>query len=365
MTDKGKAAEFVARRRRYRALMASEGLDGLLVTHLPDLRYLCGFSGSSGLALLLREGGFFYTDFRYREQAKREVAGLRKVAYAATAGEAVARTLARREGMRLGFDPAALSYAAVLDMRRCLRGRAALVPLKASLMQLRAVKSRPELAAMRVGIGMAERAFKQALGALPARVSERELAAHLDGAARALGAEALAFETIVASGSRGALVHARPGAGKLAGATVIDWGVVNEGYCTDATRTIAFTRVPAEIRKAHAIVLDAQERALETIRPGVRAREVDHAAREVVERAGYGDAFGHGLGHGVGLEVHERPHVGASSRDVLEEGMVFTCEPGIYLPGVGGVRVEDMVLVTESGVEVLTTLPRSLDPSDY
>jgi len=146
---------------------------------------------------------------------------------------------------------------------------------------------------------------------------------------------------------------------------VIDWGVTCEGYCSDSTRTLAFGRVPPQLEKAHRLVLDAQERALEMIRPGVKARDVDGAAREVIDKAGYGGAFGHGLGHGVGLEVHERPHVSPASRDVIEEGMVFTNEPGIYLPGVGGVRVEDMVYVTSTGSEVMTTLPRSLDPSDY
>lgn len=146
---------------------------------------------------------------------------------------------------------------------------------------------------------------------------------------------------------------------------VIDWGVVLDGYCTDATRTVAFGKVPAQLRKAHRLVLEAQERAVEMARPGVKARAVDAAAREVIDKAGYGEAFGHGLGHGVGLEVHERPYIGKTSRDVLEEGMVFTNEPGIYLPGVGGVRVEDMLLVTKDGAEPLTSLPRSLDPADY
>ncbi|MDI6831812.1 MAG: M24 family metallopeptidase [Actinomycetota bacterium] len=242
---------------------------------------------------------------------------------------------------------------------------ARLVPLKSSLAALRAPKSPSELELIRRGINIAQRAFREALRGIDGRTTETALAAAIDAVGRRLGAEAPSFETIVASGKRGALVHARPSRSRLTGAAIIDWGVVHEGYRTDCTRTLAVGRVPTELRRAHALVLEAQERALEVARQGVRAREVDGAARELIEKAGYGKAFGHGLGHGVGLEVHERPHVGAASRDVLEEGMVFTVEPGIYLPGVGGVRVEDMAVVTRDGAEILTTLPRTLDISDY
>ncbi|MFW6113741.1 MAG: M24 family metallopeptidase, partial [Actinomycetota bacterium] len=173
------------------------------------------------------------------------------------------------------------------------------------------------------------------------------------------------FETIVASGPRGALAHARPSGRILRGAAVVDWGVARGGYNSDTSRTLALGRTPSVLRRAHRVVLEAQERALEKIEPGVGAGELDGAAREVIEKAGFGPNFGHGLGHGVGMEVHERPRIGRGSREVIEEGMVFTVEPGIYIPGEGGVRVEDMVLVTGHGPEMLTTLPRSMDPSDY
>jgi Xaa-Pro aminopeptidase len=358
-------AEYEKRRRKFRDLAFSEGLDGLLVTHLPDLRYLCGFSGSSGMALLLRERGYLLTDFRYREQIAHEVKGLKAVVYETSMDEAVAGLLRGRAGLRLGFEGASVSYAGVMALRRQLKGIAGLVPLKVSLALLRAPKSRVEVDLIRRGVTIAEKAFKEALADAGSHATESGLAAAIDMAARRMGAEAPSFETIVAGGVRGAMVHARPSRVRLAGAVVIDWGVVFEGYCTDSTRTVALGRVPRELIKAHRLVLEAQQRALEKIRPGVKARDVDGAAREVIERAGYGEAFGHGLGHGVGLEVHERPFVGKTSRDVLEEGMIVTNEPGIYLPGAGGVRVEDMVLVTADGAELLTTLPRSLDPDDY
>ena len=358
-------AEYSRRRRRYRELMRSEGLDGLLVTHLPDIRYLCGFSGSAGVALLLRERGFFLTDFRYREQSTSEVNGVKTVIYDTGPDAAVAGILGRYTGLRLGFDPAFISYAGVLALRRYTKGNASFVPLQSSLTLLRARKSGLELDVIRNNIRIAEKAFKKALGGLGRRTTEADLAAAVDMAARAGGAEAPSFDTIVASGTRGALVHARPSHVRLRGATVVDWGIVRAGYCTDATRTVAFGKVTAELRRAHRLVLDAQERAMEKIKPGVKASEIDFAAREVIEKAGLGKAFGHGLGHGVGLEVHERPYIGKNSRDIIEEGMVFTNEPGIYLPGTGGVRVEDMLLVTSHGPELLTTLPRGLDPADY
>jgi Xaa-Pro aminopeptidase len=361
----GSRKDFAARRRAYRVLMDEEGLDGIVVTHLPDVRYLCAFSGSSGLALLLRQRGYFLSDFRYREQAAQEVQGLRTLIYDGSVEEAVGSVLSRYEGSRMGFDPASLSYAGVTALRRRLKGIASLVPLKGSLTLLRAPKSPRELESIRKGIKIAEKAFKAALRETGTDSTESGLAAAVDMAARGMGAEANSFETIVACGSRGALVHASPSRKKLRGVTVIDWGVICEGYCTDATRTVTFGRVPAQLKEAHRLVLAAQEKALDKVRPGIKAGDVDAAAREVIEKAGYGEAFGHGLGHGVGLEVHERPHIGKTSHDVLEEGMVFTNEPGIYLPGVGGVRVEDMLLVTKDGAELLTTLPRGLDPADY
>lgn len=382
--------EYRRRRRLYRDLASREKLDGVLVSRAADVRYLCGFSGSSGMVLILPRSGWFLTDFRYREQSREEVTGLRTVICEEGFGRTLRDLLSRAEKTRLGpgegtggaggestakagtgtatrigFDPQTLSYSELLEMRRNLKGAVSLVPLKKDLQSLRAVKSPSEVEVLKAGLRTAEKAFREALRRVDGKTTERELAIEIDLAARRRGAEALAFETIVAGGNRGAVVHAKPTDRKLGGATVVDWGIVRDGYCTDCTRTLAFGRIPSELKKVHLLILEAQECALEKIRPGARARDVDRAAREILERAGYGKAFGHGLGHGVGLEVHERPHLGPKSRDVLQQGMVFTVEPGVYLPGVGGVRVEDMVLVTADGVEVLTSLPRSLDPSDY
>jgi Xaa-Pro aminopeptidase len=279
--------------------------------------------------------------------------------------EAAADAIGGRRGLKIGFDPSGISYAMALAMRRRFKGQVSLIPLKGSLSLLRARKSRSELEVIRKGIKLSEAAFRVALGKSDGGTTESGLAESIDVTARGMGAEGPAFETIVAGGKRAALVHAHPTGRKLSGAVVVDWGVRQGGYCTDETRTLVFGRVRVELRRLHRIVLDAQSRAIDAIRPGVRASDVDRAARDLIADAGYGSAFGHGLGHGVGLEVHERPYVGANSVDIIEEGMVFTVEPGVYLADVGGVRVEDMILVNRDGPELLTGLPRGLDPDEY
>lgn len=345
--------------------MADWKLEGLLLTRMADIRYICGFSGSSATVLLLRRRGYFLTDSRYREQSAEEVKGLEVLIYREGPGEGLRKILDANGKIGLGFDPEAVSYAEVLSLRGQLKGKARLVPFKGSLASLRARKDAGELEKIRRCIEIAEQSFREVVAGLGSDTTEMELAFELDMEARKRGADDRAFDTIVASGPRGALVHAQPSTRKLRGATVVDWGVNHGGYNSDTSRTLALGRTPTVLRKAHQIVLEAQERALERIKPGARAGEVDAAARETVERAGFGLNFGHGLGHGVGLEVHERPHVSGGSHETLEEGMVFTVEPGIYIPGEGGVRVEDMVLVKKQGPELLTTLPRGMDPSDY
>jgi Xaa-Pro aminopeptidase len=357
--------EYGSRRMRYRQAARRQSLDGLLVNDPADVLYLCGFTGSNGTVLLLPRGGYFLTDFRYREQAGREVNGLRVVVYRQGLDQALTGLLSRRPGASLGFDPSTLSHSEVLLLRRSLKGIARLTRVRKPFQALRACKSDLEVEIIRKSINLSQKAFKAALRACTGDMRERDLAVSLDFEARRMGASGPAFETIVAGGSRAAMAHAHPSGRKLRGATVIDWGIRFRGYCTDTTRTLSFGKLDSALRRAHRLVIEAQERALERIRPGIRAGEVDMAARDLIEKGGFGNHFGHSLGHGVGLEVHERPLLGPGSREVLEEGMVFTVEPGIYIPGVGGVRVEDMVLLTSGGAELLTDLSRSLDPSEY
>ena len=358
-------AEYDVRRKRFIEAQAKENLKAIFITHLPDVRYLCGFTGSNGNILLLQDKGYFLTDFRYKEQSALEVRGLKVIVYEEGLGEALARLLEKRPGMQIGFDGMTLSYAEAMLLRKSLRGIATVKPIKFSLTWLRAKKSRDELKIMRRAIKEAEESLIAALSRTNPDSKAIDLAVDLDMEARRRGAEGPSFETIVASGARGAMVHAKPSKMKLGGATIIDWGILYGGYCTDMTRTISFGNPAPGMKKVYEVVLKAQEAAIKKIRPGLKASQVDLTARKIIEKAGYGEYFGHSLGHGVGLEVHERPFIAKASRDTLEEGMVFTVEPGIYLPGKGGVRIEDMVVVTGQGAELLSSLTTSLYLEDY
>ncbi len=358
-------AEYGMRKKRYRELLTKEKLEALFISHTADVRYLCGFAGSNGNILLLRDRGYFFTDPRYEEQAGLEVRGLKVIVYRNGLGEALNRLLQGRPVIKIGFDGTALSYGEATMLKKGLRGIATVKAIKFSPAWLRARKSDEELKIIRRAIKEAEKSLVAALSRTEPDTRESDLALDLDMEARRRGVEAPSFETIVASGARGSMAHARPSKKRLRGATVIDWGILYDGYCTDMTRTVSFGNPPPSMKKIHAVVLRAQEAAIRKIRPGVKASSIDLTAREIIEEAGYGENFGHSLGHGVGLEVHERPYVAKASRDVLEEGMVFTVEPGIYLPGRGGVRIEDMVVVSTGGVEVLSTLPRDLALDAY
>lgn len=224
------------------------------------------------------------------------------------------------------------------------------------------IKDEHEVKLVRESIKLLDRGFKEARGILNPGVIENDAALALEFAFKRMGAEALAFDTIIASGERGALPHGKASGKRIKKGelVVVDMGVVLNGYNSDETRTFCLGKTNAEQKKIYNIVLEAQEKAIEKIRPGVKATEVDLAARAHIEKAGYGKYFGHGTGHGVGLDVHEAPNVSPFSSDVLEEGMIVTVEPGIYIPGMGGVRIEDMVLVVKGGFEVLTKTPKDL-----
>jgi Xaa-Pro aminopeptidase len=357
--------EFVRRKKTFRDLMVREGFQGLFINHLSDVRYLCGFSGSNGAILLFDNKGYFITDFRYHEQSAEEVKGLKVVVYKESLDQTLIKLIGRRSGIKLGFDPGSLSYSEALFLRKRLKNIAGMQPTKEPFAIMRARKSHIEVEIIKKAIKVSQKAFKEALSGNIGNIREKDLAISLDMKARQMGADGQAFETIVAGSTRGAMVHAAPSERKVRGMTILDWGIIYKGYCTDTTRTLAFGKIPTTLRRAYALVLEAQNKAFNKIAPGVKAQEVDRVARELIEKAGLGPYFGHALGHGVGLEVHERPYIGRGSEDELEEGMIFTVEPGIYFPGIGGVRVEDMVLVTSRGAEILTTLPRSIDPSEY
>jgi Xaa-Pro aminopeptidase len=346
-------------------------LDALLVDALVDVRYLTGFTGSHGVALVVSGAGpaklgshRFFTDFRYETQSAEQVP--QAFAREIVSGElldAVASILSESSG-RLGFEEAQLTVKGHARLAELLGGGWELVPCAGAVQGLRAVKDASEIARIRAASELADQALCGTLeGGLVGR-TEREVAIALELAMRRLGAEGPSFPSIVAAAAHGALPHAEPRAREIPRDVLvtIDWGAWHEGYCSDCTRTYATGEgISARAREVYALVLDAQERGLAAVRAGLSGREVDAVAREVIERAGHGEHFGHGLGHGVGLEIHEAPRLSRTAGEQpLLVGNVVTVEPGVYLPGELGVRIEDLVVVGEDAPTVLTGLPKAL-----
>jgi Xaa-Pro aminopeptidase len=366
-----------ARLERLQPWLAERGLDALLVTGLVDVRYLAGFTGSSGLVLAVADrarerlgGSRFFTDFRYETQAAEQVpdAYAREIVTgelleAAIAVLAAARTDAPGAG-QLGFDPSQLSVKAYDRLLERLPEGWRAVSAEGGVRALRAVKEPGEVERIRVAAELADAALLQVLeGGLAGR-TEREVAVELEFAMRRLGAEGASFPSIVAAGAHAALPHARPRDERIARDVLVtvDWGALHGGYCSDCTRTYATGEgISARAREIYELVLAAQRAGVEAVRAGPTGRAVDAVARAVIDGAGEGERFGHGLGHGVGLEVHEPPRLSRTEGEQpLVSGNVVTVEPGVYLPGELGVRIEDLVVVRDGGHELLTSLPKDL-----
>jgi len=346
--------------------MTRAGLHGLLVTHLPDLRYLSGFTGSSAALAITRRSARLFTDGRYASQAAEEVTATRVQIVASSLSVAAVQWLAAQPGVELtGFDPAHTTVADLARWRAALPRfrRAFLSPLAASLVEpLRWVKDEEELTIMIEAALVGCKLFEHVLGIIRPGLAEYEVAAELEHQARLMGAEGMSFETIVASGVRSAMPHGRATQTRLPrrGFLTLDFGVILKGYCSDMTRTVHLGIPRANERNAYQAVLEAQESAVAAVSAGASCGEVDEAARSVLRRAGLAEAFSHSTGHGVGLEIHESPRIGAGQTTRLVPGMVVTIEPGIYLAGQFGIRIEDMVAVTRTGGQVLTPAPKAL-----
>jgi Xaa-Pro aminopeptidase len=349
----------VADRRDRVAKTLPDDVPALLVTTPKNVRYLTGFTGSNG-QLLLSADPLFFTDGRYTAQSAEQVPDLPREIYSGTTkfGDLLAKQLADRGVTRLGVEAANITLAASEKLRDELSG-VDLVPTKEIVEKIRRVKDAAEVDAIRAAQEVAEQALTRALGDFSSG-TEVDLALAIEFAMRELGAEAPSFDTIVAGGAHAALPHASPRREPvdLDGLLLIDMGAQLDGYCSDMTRTFLGPRAPEEMRRVHTAVVASLEAGCAAVRPGVKGSDVDRAARDVLEQAGYGDAFVHSTGHGVGLEIHEGPTLSMTSEDVLEPGMIVTVEPGVYVPGVGGVRVEDFLVVTDDGAENLTSLPR-------
>jgi Xaa-Pro aminopeptidase len=346
-------------------------LDALLVTHPVNLRYLAGFTGSNGLAVIgepdlgLR---LFLTDFRYVTQAAEQVDASyeREVAsnelLEGLAGALVPERLGRPR-LRLGFDDAHLSVKSYERLRGLVAEGVEMVPAGGLVERLRAVKDPDEVARIRAAAALADEVLGWVVERSLVGRTERDVAIELEHELRLRGATAPSFPSIVAAGEHSALPHAEPRDVAIAAGTfvTIDMGALLDGYCSDVTRTFATGRLDADARAVYDLVLEAQRTGLSALRPGPTGREVDAAAREVIAAAGHGEHYGHGLGHGVGLEVHEGPRLSRTGATVsLEAGHVVTVEPGVYLPGRFGVRIEDLVVVVPGGNEVLSSVPKEL-----
>jgi Xaa-Pro aminopeptidase len=352
------------RGQRLTELFEEAGIDVLLVTDLVNVRYLTGYTGSNGLALIGPQLRMFMSDFRYQEQATEEVddSFARRIAPAPQGLlDLVGDALPRGE-LRLGFEADHLSISQHQRLRAQLRDDVEPISTSRLVERLRAVKEPGEVARIKAATALADAAFERLLRGQIIGRTERELALALDHDMRQRGAERVSFETIVAAGAHGALPHAQPRDYEIreGDLVVVDWGAELDGYCSDCTRTLAAGDPGSDGREVYELVLEAQLAGLKAVRSGRGGRDVDGVAREMIAAGGYADQFGHGLGHGVGLEIHERPTLSTRSDDELEASNVVTVEPGVYLPGQFGIRIEDLVVVTDDGCEILTSVPKQL-----
>jgi Xaa-Pro aminopeptidase len=342
-----------------RERLAVRRLKAFIVSDIKNIRYLTGFRGSTALLLITDRGIYFFTDFRYREQSLREVHNCEIIVPHGSLLSEVKRTLKSHGLKRVGFESDA-SYSLYHNLRRSFTP----VPLREMVESIRAVKEKEEIRHISKAVKRAEDAFRDVKGIIRPGVTEKTIASRLEMSLKEKGCNHIPFDIIVASGRNASLPHAETTDKKLqpGDLVVIDWGGEHEGYFSDITRTflIKGEGVDEKIR-IYNTVLKANRAAIKSAEEGIKASVLDRAAREVIKDAGYGSFFGHATGHGVGLDIHESPRISQGSNAALSRGMVFTIEPGVYIPDVGGVRIEDMVCIGEKGARVLTHLPRRLE----
>lgn len=347
--------------KRLRSLLNKEGPGVLLVSNLRNICYLTGFTGSNGLLVVKPGACDFFSDFRYQEQSAKEVSGAKVHIVTGSLLEAAVRKSRLGRFRKIGYESNDLRVSSFFQLKK-LMGRRRLVPKSGLIEKLRRIKDAEEIARMRRAAGIADKAFAEVCKLLRPGLREQEVASELDFRMRRLGAQRIAFETIVASGPNGALPHAKPGERKIRSGdlVVFDFGAVWKEYCSDMTRTIAIGKASRKQREIYDLVLRAQRAGVDAVSPRAGCAEVDQVSRRLIEQKGFGPAFGHGLGHGVGLEVHEAPGLNRMSKDRLEAGMAVTVEPGIYLANWGGIRIEDLVVVRNGKPEILTRTPKEL-----
>jgi Xaa-Pro aminopeptidase len=337
-------------------------VDAILVLKREDINYLADFTGEDSALVVASGSASLITDSRFDEQADRECPWLSRKLRKKSLNDAVSSEVRRRRIDRLGVDEGDITLSVYSALRKSL-GTGAVRKIGSIAGRLRERKDEHEIAILDEAIDIAERAFRAMRKSLRAGQSERQAAARLEYEMQKLGASGSSFPIIAAVGANGSLPHAQPGQDVLTSSEAIlfDWGAIFRSYCSDLTRVLVPRKIRSDLRRIYEVCLEAQIKGIESIKPGVKFSEADRVARNYIKKAGFGEHFGHGLGHGIGLEIHEAPTLSPRGKGVLVAGMVVTVEPGIYIPGVGGVRIEDDVLVTEDGHRVLTTLPKDLD----
>jgi len=355
------------RQKSVRDAMKKLQIDGLLLTVPADLAYLTNFTGDDSVGVISLDDFILVTDFRYQEQAHIEAEWLSVVMRDGKMSEALGNALIQAKVKRVGFEANSMPFGQVHALDKVIKdqGRAIeLVPLEDVMLNIRKVKDDHEIGLIRKSVGVAEEAFTAIRDEIKIGQSENYLAGLLVFELRSRGASDASFPAIVAAGANSSLPHYRPGEALVENdqPLLFDWGALFKGYCSDLTRTLIVGQVSERIKRIYTIVLEAQLAAIEFLRPGVTTRQADRVARHAIEKAGFKEFFGHGLGHGIGREIHEMPAMSRTANDEeLQPGMIVTVEPGIYLPGEGGVRIEDDVLITHSGCEVLSSLDKSFE----
>lgn len=345
-----------------RERFAEKKIDAIFLTNLQNIRYLSCFRGSSAYMLITKYKAYFITDFRYKTQAAGEVKGCSIRIYKNSIIEEIKRLVTKDKVSHIGVEKRNITLESYQKLTKGLK-KIKITPTLDLVEGFRAVKDSVEIKNIIKAINRAESAYKEVSPNIKEGAVEKDIALRLEYAIKSLGSVRLPFDIIAASGYRAALPHATAGRRVLRSSEplITDFGAEYNGYFSDITRTnfIGY-KMTRKARKIYDAVLGAQQAAIDLIRPNIRAKDVDAAARKAISKAGYGKYFGHGTGHGVGLVIHEMPTISPKSEDILKEGMIFTVEPGIYIPGWGGVRIEDMVLVTKTGCRVLTSLPKGI-----
>lgn len=361
MTGTTSGDTFLRRRSRFAATLTELAFDAAAITSLPNVRYLTGFTGSNAILLWLGGKFHFLTDPRYTVMAADQTGLKVRTVKGALVLEAV-KLIARTKPQALGFENTRISYAQAASLEKKRPPQTSLKPLDTLLEQCRMTKDAGEIAAIRQAVLTNSKAFERVVAKLKPTMTEQQVALEIEYQQRKLGAEKSAFDTIVASGEHAALPHAQPRAQTIGTdqLLLIDMGATQDGYASDMTRVVHLGRPSARTKTLYQAVLDAQLAGIDAIRPGVTAGSVDRATRKVLAKQDLDRYFVHSTGHGLGLEIHEAPRLGRSDQTRLEEGMVITVEPGVYLPGETGIRIEDTVLVTANGCEILTPTSKEL-----